>query len=130
MKLLLDTHVLLWWWLDSPKLTDIVRREIAARENEIIVSSATAWEIATKQRLGKLPEADIIIKNYEERLQLSGMGQLAVNCTHALLAGQLDIDHRDPFDRMLMAQAMVENMTLATYDPAIQHSDLLCLPSK
>lgn len=125
MKLLLDTHALLWWWLDDPQLSPTAKDAIANADHSVWVSAASAWEIATKQRLGKLPglPADLCA-NWLKLLQADGFQALAISTTHAIQAGQLASEHRDPFDRMLAAQARIEDATLVTRDAAL--TDLGC----
>lgn len=122
MTFLLDTHALLWALTDPARLGDESRRIIAARSSGLVVSAASAWEISTKQRLGKLPQADALVGAYPRHLDRLGVVRLPVTEEHALLAGRLEWTHRDPFDRMLAAQAMIESLTLVTNDPAF--SDL------
>jgi len=116
MNYLIDTHVLLWWLFDDPKLCAESRAIIKNPAHQIFVSSASAWEIATKYRIGKMPEAKPLIENYAAILQQMGFITLSITTAHALKAGSLDINHRDPFDRMLMAQAELEEMPIITYD--------------
>ncbi|MBF0218615.1 MAG: type II toxin-antitoxin system VapC family toxin [Gammaproteobacteria bacterium] len=116
---LLDTHILLWWLFDAPELSDRTRKAIANRSNTIWISAATAWEIATKYRIRKLPEATEIVANYPQLLQQAGFVELTIKTEHALYAGQMAIDHRDPFDRMLLAQAEIEGMVLISADSII-----------
>ena len=118
MKLLLDTHVLLWWLFDDPQLSKSVRSQIKNPENRIFVSSASAWEISTKHRLGKLPEATGVSERLQALVQESRMEPLSITLPHALLAGRLSVSHKDPFDRMLAAQSQLEGLPLATSDPA------------
>jgi PIN domain nuclease of toxin-antitoxin system len=126
---LLDTHILLWWLFDDPKL-DIVCRDIIRNPNHLIlVSSASAWEIATKYRIGKLPEAKLLVGSYLQILQQSNFIELAITAAHALRAGSLPIAHRDPFDRMLMAQAELENLPILTYDGEFQTGLIQVIPS-
>lgn len=113
---LIDTHVLLWWLFDDPKLSIRCREIIQNPDNQIFVSSATAWEIATKYRIGKLPEAKTLVESYQATLSHARFLELPISTDHALRAGSLPIDHRDPFDRMLMAQAELENLSIITYD--------------
>jgi PIN domain nuclease of toxin-antitoxin system len=112
VKLLLDTHVLLWWLADAPVLSSEARAAIAQAGDGIFVSSATAWEIAIKKALGKLRVPD----NLEEALSTSGLQELRITIAHAMAAGALPPHHADPFDRMLVAQATLENLTLVTRD--------------
>lgn len=85
--------------------------------SRLVVSAASAWEISTKHRLGKLPEADALLGAYSKHLDRLGANRLPVSEEHALLAGRLEWNHRDPFDRMLAAQAMVESLIIITGDP-------------
>lgn len=116
MSYLIDTHILLWWLFDDPKLGVRCREIIYNPNNRILVSSATAWEIATKYRIGKLPEAKQLVAEYPKILQQAKFIELAITTAHALRAGSLPITHRDPFDRMLIAQAELENLPILTYD--------------
>lgn len=124
MRLLLDTHVLLWWWTDDARLFGAARDAISNPENEIWVSAASAWEIATKDRLGKLELLPNLTLRFNELIEQSRFRLLAINASHALLAGSLRQDHRDPFDRMLAAQAEIERLTLVTADPALSQFDI------
>ncbi len=117
MTYLLDTHVLLWALTEPTRLSSRAHRVVGDRSVEIVVSAASAWEVATKQRIGKLPQADVLIGAYHRHLDRLGAVRLAVTEEHALLAGGLEWPHRDPFDRMLAAQAMIESLTLVTADP-------------
>lgn len=118
MTILLDTHVLLWWFVDDPRLPAGPRAIIAEADTTIFVSSASAWEIATKYRLGKLPEAAEIVQNLEALLRQAQMEILPITVAHALKAGSLEGHHRDPFDRMLIAQGIIEKVPIVTRDPA------------
>ena len=117
MRLLLDTHARLWWWADDPQLTDAARAAMTNDDNEVLVSAATAWEIATKQRIGKLPAWPLPSGGLERLISADGFGQLPVTAAHAWHAGSLPWPHRDPFDRMLAAQTLLEGLTLVTRDP-------------
>ncbi|WP_433209422.1 type II toxin-antitoxin system VapC family toxin [Dactylosporangium sp. CS-047395] len=121
MSLLLDTHVVLWWLADDPTL-DSDFKDRLDHDPEVYVSAVTAWEVAIKQSLGKLQPADL-----PERIRDSGFRQLAVVAEHGIVAGRLPLIHRDPFDRMLIAQAQVEGFTLATRDADIQQYSLKLL---
>ena len=118
MKLLLDTHALLWWCTDDPKLSPTARNAIADEANEILVSAASAWEIATKHRLGKLQQASQAVSRFNELVTADDFTHLSITHVHALRAGAFDVDHRDPFDRMLAAQSEIERVPLVTLDPA------------
>lgn len=112
MSLLLDTSVFLWWALDSRRL-GAPAREAIATEGEVLVSAATGFEIATKTRLGKLRfEGDVL-----EQIERNGFGALAISVEHGVLAGGLPPHHRDPFDRILIAQSRLERLTVVTPDP-------------
>ena len=120
--LLLDTHALLWWLLDSPELSAAARQAIAAPERRVLlsaahVSAASAWELATKLRIGKLPQAEDIVVNLPQYLRKQRFEALPISVEHALAAGQWPGPHRDPFDRMLMAQAQIEQALVVTVDP-------------
>lgn len=120
MKLLLDTHALIWWWLDVPKLSTTARTAIHDPAHDVWVSAATAWEIMTKQRLGKLPGLPPdLLGDYTALLQADGFNPLAISTAHALRAGHHPAEHRDPFDRMLAAQAEIEGAVLVSCDAAL-----------
>ena len=116
MKALLDTHALVWWWTDNRRLPRAARAMIAEPDNEVLVSAATVWEIATKNRLGKWPEVERLVTDFESLLLQSRFVGLPVSIAHARLAGTLTGQHRDPFDRMLIAQARLESAVLVTAD--------------
>jgi PIN domain nuclease of toxin-antitoxin system len=114
VSLLLDTHVVLWWLTDDATLSDQVKDQLD-HEPDVYVSAATVWEVAIKQAMGKLREpADL-----PERIRDSGFRELPITSEHAIAAGRLPLIHRDPFDRMLVAQAQCEKLTLVTKDPQI-----------
>ena len=113
MNILLDTHVLLWWLDDNPVLSDNARRPISDGSNLIFVSAAVIWEIRIKQNLGKL---DIPL-NFRQVLEQEPFELLAITIEHAHAVGSLPPIHRDPFDRMLIAQAKTEGFTILTRDP-------------
>lgn len=127
MKLLVDTHALLWWFTDDPRLSARARALIGDAENEILVSAASAWEIATKHRLGKLEEtADAVIR-FEELVAADGFTHLPISYHHGLRAGRYGVAHRDPFDRMLAAQAEIESVPLVTLDAAFGQFEITTL---
>lgn len=114
--LLLDTHALLWWLFDDPRLSDKARKNIAAPEHKVWVSAASAWEIATKTRLGKLPEAGDVTEKLPNYLRQSRFLEMPVTVAHSLKAGGLPGPHRDPFDRMLIAQSFLSGFPVVTMD--------------
>lgn len=118
MTYLLDTHVVLWALTDPTRLGRAAHEVIEKRSSRLVVSAVSAWEIATKHRLGKLPQADVLLSAYSKHLDRLGVIRLPLAEDHALLAGRLDWNHRDPFDRMLAAQAMVESLVIITGDSA------------
>lgn len=117
--MLLDTHIFLWWLFGENKFSKKVRNLLQDYNNSIFVSSATVWEIATKYRLGRLPEASSVAENITYWIVKAGFKPLAISPDHAQLSGCWDIAHRDPFDRMLAAQAKLEDMALISVDSAI-----------
>jgi PIN domain nuclease of toxin-antitoxin system len=120
MRFLLDTHALLWWFTDDERLSPAARAAIADRANEIFVSAASAWEIATKDRLGKLAEIPEAASRFTELVDADGFAHLPMTHLHALRAGAYAQAHRDPFDRMLAAQSDIESLALITRDPGFQ----------
>jgi PIN domain nuclease of toxin-antitoxin system len=117
-RYLLDTHVLLWLLGAPDRVPEALRTELADRDNELVVSAASAIEISTKVRLGKL-DAATLPATLTRRIADLGAITLPVTVEHGLLAGTLRWDHRDPFDRLLVAQAMLEELVLVTVDRAI-----------
>lgn len=121
MRVLLDTHVLLWALTRPAALSDAARELIADSRTRLVVSAASAWEIATKHRIGKLPQALSLVQAYEDHLVRLGVEDLHVSSRHALLAGTLAWEHRDPFDRMLAAQSVLESLPVVSADPVFLH---------
>jgi len=119
MNYLLDTHALLWWLYDDQRLSETARGVIADPANVIFVSSASAWEISTKHRLGKLPSAGEFVQDLERWIRQAGFTELAITIAHARRAGSWPQPHRDPFDRMIAAQSILERMPALTQDPAL-----------
>jgi len=119
-RFLIDTHVLLWWLFDDPKLSGRAHEVIQAQTNTILVSSASGWEVATKYRLGKLPHAGEAARNLPALLRKSRIDVLPISMDHALAAGALPGPHRDPFDRMLIAQGQIEGLPIVTSDQAFK----------
>lgn len=116
MRFLLDTHTLLWSFNGDRSLSAAARRLIEDGSHEILVSAASAWEIATKVRLGKLPTGEELIRNLDGFLIQLGFDGLPVSISHAARAGMLGGEHRDPFDRMLIAQAQSEDLPIISND--------------
>lgn len=117
--MLLDTHALIWWFLDDPRLSRSVDDYLDDPDVQVYVSAATAWEIATKYRGGKLQEAEAIVTDFPGLVERCHFLSLPVSVAHGHRAGLLSDDHKDPFDRMLAAQAMMEDLGLVTADPAL-----------
>ncbi|HZR65856.1 MAG TPA: type II toxin-antitoxin system VapC family toxin [Terriglobales bacterium] len=115
MRLLLDTHTLIWWATDDASLSRRARQEVE-QSPEVLVSAASAWEIAIKFSLGRLPSALDLISDFEESLNLRGFHTLGITAAHGVRAGLLPGPHKDPFDRMLIAQAQAENLTIISND--------------
>jgi len=114
MALLLDTHAFLWWLAGDQKLPRRARTAIAAPDAEVMVSAVSAWEITTKYRLGKLPGASSIVNDITAAIASQSFTSLPVTVVHAQRAGLLIGEHRDPFDRMLIAQARSEDLILVS----------------
>jgi PIN domain nuclease of toxin-antitoxin system len=118
MRLLIDTHALLWWLTDDPALPASARKHMARAGNTILVSSASAWEIATKFRIGKLPDAGDLLADFAGYLVRERFEGLPISTDHAVRAGLLPGPHKDPFDRMLIAQAQAESLPILSNDAA------------
>ncbi|MFL0770394.1 MAG: type II toxin-antitoxin system VapC family toxin [Prochlorococcus sp.] len=118
--LLLDTHALLWWLADPDRLSPRAHTAIADPTNPVHVSAASGWEIATKVRLGKLPAAIELLNDLPLLLAAQGFDLVPITLQHGLHAGAYPIPHRDPFDRLLAAQAELVQLTLVSLDPALQ----------
>jgi PIN domain nuclease of toxin-antitoxin system len=112
LRALLDTHALLWWLSEEPALTRAARKMIAETKNTLIVSAVSGWEIAIKVRLGKLPTASDLAADFPGVMEREGFQLLAISADHGIRAGLLPGPHKDPFDRMLIAQAQAENMPI------------------
>lgn len=124
MRLLLDTHALLWWLADEG-LTTQARDAIADPANVVVVSAASAWEISIKKALGKLAAPD----DLEQQVQTGGFVPLPVSIAHGVAAGRLARHHEDPFDRMLIAQAFAEGLTIVTHDKRFNDYGVALLPT-
>jgi PIN domain nuclease of toxin-antitoxin system len=118
VRVLLDTHVLLWLLLEPTKLSKRVRSLLSDTGTEVLVSSATAWEIATKHRLGKLEHAAEVVQGYSDHLRTALATELSISSAHALLAGSFKNAHKDPFDRLLASQSTLEGIPLVSNDRA------------
>lgn len=124
MKLLLDTHVLLWWLDDDAALSPAVRDKIADGRNTVIISAASIWEIQIKQAIGKLA----LPAEFRSVLEDQPFEMLDITAEHAFALKDLPMHHRDPFDRMLVAQAMVEGLTLVTHDIHLKNYPVKIIP--
>ena len=118
MQILLDTHALLWWMIGDARLSPKARAAVGAESAEVLVSAASAWELAMKVRLGKLPEAARLTHRLAESLAEQNFTPLGISMEHGRLGGLLPGPHRDPFDRILAAQALLEDLPLVTNDAA------------
>ena len=120
-RLLLDTHTLLWWWAGTGQLSRSAHEAISDREASVHVSAASAWEIATKVRLGRLAPHQGAISGFHDLVVGDRFRHLPVTYRHAIRAGGYPNEHRDPFDRMLAAQAELESLVLVTRDAAFEY---------
>ncbi|GGZ13557.1 type II toxin-antitoxin system VapC family toxin [Novosphingobium colocasiae] len=114
MRLLLDTHALIWWLAGDQALSMTARTAIADADNAIFVSAASAMEVATKFRIGKLPDAVLLAQDFETIIAGQGFVALPISLHHARMAGEMNIPHKNPFDRLLIAQAQAEDMALVS----------------
>jgi PIN domain nuclease of toxin-antitoxin system len=124
VKVLLDTHIVLWWLAGDPSLPPLAGEAIANPDVDVIVSAATAWEIAIKRAAGRLEAPDDLL----DALEANDFGSLSVTIAHALAAGGLPEHHSDPFDRMLIAQARTEGLTIITVDRRFPDYDVDLFP--
>ena len=114
MRLLLDSHTVIWWFTGDRRLPPTTREAISEQTNEKFVSAVSAWEIATKYRLGKLPMVSALVNDFRRRVASQGFEELPLSVSDGIRAGSLPGPHRDPFDRMLIAQAMTEDLVLVS----------------
>jgi len=119
LRLLLDTHTLIWWMTNDPQLSKTAHSAIEHEENSPLVSAVSAWEMATKVRLGRLPAATDLVRTFVSDLRALRIELLAVSAEHGLRAGLLPGPHQDPFDRMLIAQAQAESVPIISNDKAL-----------
>ncbi|PFG21208.1 type II toxin-antitoxin system VapC family toxin [Serinibacter salmoneus] len=118
-RYLLDTHVLLWMLAAPSRIPAEPLAELRERRTHLFVSAASAMEVATKTRLGRLPGGEALVAGWEARLAELGVEDLPIDGAAAIAAGAMTWEHRDPFDRLLAAQALRENLTLVTVDSAV-----------
>lgn len=119
VRYLLDTHVVLWLLGEPSRVPDRIRRVLADRSNDLLVSAVSALEIATKARLGKLPEGDVVLQTWAQRMNDIDAIELPIRWDHARTAGSLRWAHRDPFDRVLVAQAACDGLQLVSTDRTV-----------
>ena len=119
MKLLLDTHAFYWWLTRRPELSAVAHDAISDPDNDVQVSVASLWEMAIRAGVGKWPEALPLVSNFETELATEGFALLAISVSHARMAGLMTGRHRDPFDRLLVAQSRLEAATLVSGDPKL-----------
>ena len=124
MKVLLDTHILLWWLADDQRLPAQAAAAIADPDTEVVVSAASAWEISVKQAAGRLDTPEDLL----DAVAANDFGTIAITLDHAMAAGALPLHHADPFDRMLIAQAQLEGFTLVSVDSRFSDYDVELLP--
>ena len=124
MRLLLDTHTLIWWMTDDDRLPASTRFVIEQEENTSVASAASAWEMAIKVRIGRLPAAAGLVQSFVAELLRARIEILAMTADHAITAGSLPGPHRDPFDRMLIAQSQMEGLVIVSNDAAFDDYDV------
>lgn len=116
MRILLDTHALVWWLCDAPLLSRTSREHLGDASNTPVISAASAWELAIKFQLGRLPEAELLITDFSGLMERLGFELLPISAEHGIRAGTLPGPHKDPFDRMLAAQSQAENIPIVSND--------------
>jgi PIN domain nuclease of toxin-antitoxin system len=127
VKLLLDTQCWLWWFAQPERLNEDVITQIDDESNELWLSVASVWEMGIKVAIGKLPLPEPLDSYISSRMVQLGMRSLSITASHAILASTLPLHHRDPFDRMLIAQAIAEDMMLVSADPMFRQYDVSML---
>ena len=120
MRLLLDTHTFLWWVADAPQIPARARQAIAQPRNECLVSLASCWELAIKLSLGKIEISGTLERFIPSQLSANGFRELPIETRHAARVARLPFHHRDPFDRLLVAQALEEDLTIVSADPVFR----------
>jgi len=119
MNLLLDTNSLYWWLHDPPRLSSAAHRDISSSSNSVVVSAVVPWELAIKTNLGKI-DGQALLEIWERKLADEGFTELPIDSAHAIRAGLLPLHHRDPFDRMLAAQAHATGWPIVSADPVFE----------
>ncbi|MDP2804649.1 MAG: type II toxin-antitoxin system VapC family toxin [Gallionellaceae bacterium] len=127
MKLLLDTHVFLWWVSDAPELSDAARAAISDPGNTCYLSLASCWELSIKSSIGKLKLKKPVERFISEQMQKNGFLLLNIELRHVAKVESLELHHRDPFDRLLVTQAKTERMTLVTADAVLSDYGIRCI---
>ena len=125
MRLLLDTHAFVWALLDLSQLSRAALHALSDPANTVFVSSVSAWELAIKHRSGKFPEIAVILDQYYEVLAKAQFTELIISSAHGIAAGTLEWSHKDPFDRLLVVQAVMEDCVLVTMDQTITDANLV-----
>ena len=127
MKLLLDTHVFLWWVSDAPELSEAARAAISDSGNTCYLSLASCWELSIKSSIGKLKLKKPVERFISEQMQQNGFLLLNIELRHVAKVESLELHHRDPFDRLLVTQAKAERMTLVTADAVLSDYGIRCI---
>ena len=118
MRVLLDTHAILWWWTDPDQFRKSTLAKLCRRETEVLISCVSAYELALKEKSGKLPLPKGLLDDFDEIIRDERWTPLSLTVEHCQIAGRLKTPHKDPFDRLIGAQALAEKATLITTDPA------------
>ncbi len=127
MRLLADTHVVFWATMERPRLSLTAQAALQSEQNDVFVSVASAWEIAIKVGLGKWPEARDLLFDFERHMDDAGFGILPITVAHVRTAGLIAAPHRDPFDRILAAQATIDGLVLVTADANLTTLGAACI---